>query len=172
MLGTGCAAVVLVAFGGVSAESIEGSIQARPSAGSRSEPDRKDHYWRVWNGALPERRDDGDHDDVLAILTGKFTGPPKIAMRLHMRSPSMDFRASRLSRQVPEKRVSFPFPREVRGRSATRSTATSTATFTPSVSSSRALPWHRTAGFVSTTCPRVPTRFESFGGRSRSPPSE
>jgi hypothetical protein len=89
MLGTGCAAVVLIAFGGVSAESIEGSIEARPSAESPAEPDRKDHYWRVWNGALPERRDDGDHDDVLAILTGKFTGPP-IGCTFRFRGGALD----------------------------------------------------------------------------------
>lgn len=76
MVGAGCAAAVLVAFGGVSAESIEGSIKASPSTDAHSEPEQQDHYWRVWNGALPEVRKTGDHDDVLAVLTGKFTGPP------------------------------------------------------------------------------------------------
>jgi hypothetical protein len=89
MVGAGCAALVLVAFGGVSAESIEGSIQAAPSAQARSDSDQKDHYWRVWNGALPERRDDGDHDDVLAILTGKFTGPP-IGCTFRFRGGALD----------------------------------------------------------------------------------
>ena len=76
MVGAGCAAVVLVALGGVSAESIEGSIKASPSTDAHSESEGKDHYWRVWNGALPEQRDPGNFDDVLAVLTGKFTGPP------------------------------------------------------------------------------------------------
>lgn len=74
MVGAGCVAAVLVALGGVSAESIDGSV--RPSTNAHADAERKDHYWRVWNGALPERRDVGDHDDVLAVLTGKFTGPP------------------------------------------------------------------------------------------------
>ncbi len=89
MVGAGCAAAVLVAFGGVSAESIEGSIKASPSTDARSEPDQKDHYWRVWNGALPEQRDDGDHDDVLAVLTGKFTGPP-IGCTFRFRGGALD----------------------------------------------------------------------------------
>ena len=75
-VGAGCVVAVLVAFGGVSAESVEGSIKASPSTDSPPETDRKDHYWRVWNGALPEQRLKGDHEDVLAVLTGKFTGPP------------------------------------------------------------------------------------------------
>jgi hypothetical protein len=65
---------MLAAIGGVSAEAVEGSIDASPSAPSQSE--QLDHYWRVWNGALPEQRDEGNYDDVLAILTGKFTRPP------------------------------------------------------------------------------------------------
>ncbi|UCH29812.1 MAG: hypothetical protein JSV06_01970, partial [Myxococcales bacterium] len=89
MLGAGCVAAVLVAFGGVSAESIEGSVKASPSTDARSESDQKDHYWRVWNGALPERRDKGDHDDVLAVLTGKFTGPP-IGCTFRFRGGALD----------------------------------------------------------------------------------
>lgn len=89
MVGAGCAAAVLVAFGGVSAESIEGSIEASPSTDARSEPDQKDHYWRVWNGALPEQRDEGNHDDVLAVLTGKFTGPP-IGCTFRFRGGALD----------------------------------------------------------------------------------
>jgi hypothetical protein len=89
MVGAGCAAAVLVAFGGVSAESIEGSIKASPSTDARSEPDQKDHYWRVWNGALPEQRDEGNHDDVLAVLTGKFTGPP-IGCTFRFRGGALD----------------------------------------------------------------------------------
>jgi hypothetical protein len=75
MVGAGCVAAVL-AFGGASAESIEGSVTPSPSANTQAHAERKDHYWRVWNGALPERREVGNHDDVLAVLTGKFIGPP------------------------------------------------------------------------------------------------
>jgi hypothetical protein len=88
-VGAGCAAMTLVALGGVSAESIEGSVKASPSADAQSESDQKDHYWRVWNGALPERRDKGDHDDVLAVLTGKFTGPP-IGCTFRFRGGALD----------------------------------------------------------------------------------
>ena len=76
MLGAGCAATLLVAFGGASAESVEGSIQGKGRTEARSESDQREYYWKVWNGALPEQRDKGDHHDVLAVLTGKFTGPP------------------------------------------------------------------------------------------------
>ena len=89
MVGAGCAAAVLVAFGGVSAESIEGSIKGSPSTDAHSESDQKDHYWRVWNGALPEQRDKGNHDDVLAVLTGKFTGPP-IGCTFRFRGGALD----------------------------------------------------------------------------------
>lgn len=89
IVGAGCAAAVLVAIGGVSAETIEGSIHAPTSTDARSESDQKDHYWRVWNGALPERRDSGDHDDVLAVLTGKFTGPP-IGCTFRFRGGALD----------------------------------------------------------------------------------
>jgi hypothetical protein len=76
MLGAGCAAVLLVAFGGASAESVEGSVQGKKSEQASADSSQQDYYWKVWNGALPERRDGGDHSDVLAVLTGKFTGPP------------------------------------------------------------------------------------------------
>ena len=76
MLGAGCAAALLVAFGGASAESIEGSVQGNKSEQASSDSSQQDSYWKVWNGALPEQRDKGDHADVLAVLTGKFTGPP------------------------------------------------------------------------------------------------
>ena len=88
-VGAGCAAMTLVALGGVSAESIEGSVKASPSKDAQSESDQKDHYWRVWNGALPEQRDKGDHDDVLAVLTGKFTGPP-IGCTFRFRGGALD----------------------------------------------------------------------------------
>jgi len=76
MLGAGCAAAVLVAFGGAAAESVEGSVHGNASAEASSEPSGQDYYWKVWNGALPEQRDKNDHSDVLAVLTGKFTRPP------------------------------------------------------------------------------------------------
>ena len=88
-VGAGCAAMTLVALGGVSAESIEGSVKASPSKDAQSESDHKDHYWRVWNGALPEQRDKGDHDDVLAVLSGKFTGPP-IGCTFRFRGGALD----------------------------------------------------------------------------------
>ena len=76
MLGAGCAAVLLVAFGGASAESVEGSVQGKKSEQASADSSQQDYYWKVWNGALPEQRDRRDHSDVLAVLTGKFTGPP------------------------------------------------------------------------------------------------
>ena len=76
MLGAGCAAALLVAFGGASAESVEGSIQGNTGKQASSDSSQQDYYWKVWNGALPEQRDKDDHNDVLAVLTGKFTGPP------------------------------------------------------------------------------------------------
>ncbi len=76
MLGAGCAAALLVALGGASAETVEGSVQGNASKHATSDSSEQNYYWRVWNGALPERRDTGDNVDVLAVLTGKFTGPP------------------------------------------------------------------------------------------------
>jgi hypothetical protein len=76
MLGAGCAAAVLVAFGGAAAESVEGSVHGNASTEASPEPSEQDYYWKVWNGALPEQREKNDHSDVLAVLTGKFTGPP------------------------------------------------------------------------------------------------
>lgn len=75
ILGAGFLAA-LAAFGGASAESVEGSIRGDGGAEARPEAKREDYYWKVWNGALPERPDEGKHGDVLAVLTGKFTGPP------------------------------------------------------------------------------------------------
>ncbi|MBW2381639.1 MAG: hypothetical protein JRG70_19225, partial [Deltaproteobacteria bacterium] len=72
MLGAGCAAALFVAFGGASAESIEGSIQGSTGKQATSDSSQHDYYWKVWNGALPEQRDKDDHSDVLAVLTGKF----------------------------------------------------------------------------------------------------
>ena len=71
-----CAAGVLLAFGAVSAETIEGSVRPALRDTAASDAEVEDHYWRVWNGALPEATNVGDHDDVIAVLTGKFTGPP------------------------------------------------------------------------------------------------
>jgi hypothetical protein len=65
-----------MAFGGVSAESIEGSVKADADTAADSGSDDRDHYWKVWNGALPELPNQDDHSDLLAVLTGKFTGPP------------------------------------------------------------------------------------------------
>jgi hypothetical protein len=76
MLGAGCAAILLGAFGGASAESVEGSVQGKSSNEASSGSSSTNYYWKVWNGALPERRDEDDLGDVLAVLTGKFTGPP------------------------------------------------------------------------------------------------
>ena len=76
MLGAGCAAGLLVAFGGASAESVEGSVQGNTSKEASSDSSQPDYYWKVWNGALPEQHDKADHGDLLAVLTGKFTGPP------------------------------------------------------------------------------------------------
>ena len=89
VLGGGCAAIVLMAFGVVSAETIEGSIVPSPRDAAESDAEGQDHYWRVWNGALPERNDVGDHDDVLAVLTGKFTGPP-IGCTFRFRGGALD----------------------------------------------------------------------------------
>jgi len=69
-----CATAVLVAFGAASAESVEGSVRG-DSAEDSSESDQKDYYWKVWNGALPERPATDDRNDLIAVLTGKFTGP-------------------------------------------------------------------------------------------------
>jgi hypothetical protein len=89
-LGAVCAAAVLVALGAASAESIEGSVRGS-SADTSSESDQKDYYWKVWNGALPEKPATDDRNDVLAVLTGKFTGPEigcKFAFRGGGLSPS------------------------------------------------------------------------------------
>jgi hypothetical protein len=76
VLGAGLAAAILVAFGGASAESIEGSIRGNAGEEASTESNQESYYWRVWNGALPEQPDEADRSDVLAVLTGKFTGPP------------------------------------------------------------------------------------------------
>lgn len=76
MLGAGCVAVLLVTYGGASAESVEGSVQGKSSTRESSDSSEQDYYWKVWNGALPEQPETDDLSDVLAVLTGKFTGPP------------------------------------------------------------------------------------------------
>jgi hypothetical protein len=73
-LGAVCATAMLIALGAASAESIEGSVRGS-AADASSESDQKDYYWKVWNGALPEQPETDDLTDVLAVLTGKFTGP-------------------------------------------------------------------------------------------------
>ncbi len=67
-------AVALMAPPEVSAEIVDGSVRGQKSATNSSAED--DYYWRVWNGALPERSGTMGNDDLLAVLTGKFTGPP------------------------------------------------------------------------------------------------
>ena len=75
MLAAVVTAAVLMAYSGVSAETVEGSVRST-GAPKEDSTSGKDYYWRVWNGALPERQVAGIHDDLLAVLTGKFTGPP------------------------------------------------------------------------------------------------
>ena len=89
MLGFGCAAALLVAFGDASALSIEGSVQGNKDKQASSDTGQPDYYWKVWNGALPEQRDKGDRSDVLAVLTGKFTGPP-IGCKFGFRGGGLD----------------------------------------------------------------------------------
>ena len=117
MLGVGCAVAVLMALGGASAESIEGSVRSGAKKSSPSEDAGKDHYWRVWNGALPERPVAGDYDDVLAVLTGKFTGPP-IGCTFRFRGGALDpsTLAARTGTQVRvENRDSFTHQLAVQG---------------------------------------------------------
>jgi hypothetical protein len=89
MLGAGCAAALLVAFGGASAESIDGSVRGNTSKQAADDSGQQDYYWKVWNGALPELEDNGDQSDVLAVLTGKFTGPP-IGCKFGFRGGGLD----------------------------------------------------------------------------------
>ncbi len=89
-LGAVCATAVMVALGAASAESIEGSVRGS-SPDATPESDQKDYYWKVWNGALPEQPTTDDRNDLLAVLTGKFTGPAigcKFAFRGGGLSPS------------------------------------------------------------------------------------
>ncbi len=90
-LGAVCAAAVLVALGAASAESIAGSVRGSSVDTSSESANQKDYYWKVWNGALPEKPATDDRNDVLAVLTGKFTGPEigcKFAFRGGGLSPS------------------------------------------------------------------------------------
>jgi hypothetical protein len=73
-LGAVCAAAVMFALGAASAESIEGSVRGS-SSDAGTESNQNDYYWRVWNGALPERPATDDRNQLIAVLTGKFTGP-------------------------------------------------------------------------------------------------
>ncbi len=89
-LGAVCATATLVALGAASAESIDGSVRGS-AADASSESQQKDYYWKVWNGALPEQPATDDRNDVIAVLTGKFTGPAigcKFAFRGGGLSPS------------------------------------------------------------------------------------
>lgn len=76
MLGAACVAVLLVTYGGASAEPVEGSVRGKSSTNENPDSGKQDYYWKVWNGALPEQPETDDLSDVLAVLTGKFTGPP------------------------------------------------------------------------------------------------
>ena len=82
MLGAGCAAALLVAFGGASAESVEGSIRGNTGKQASSDSSQQDYYWKVWNGALPEQRDKDDHNDVLCGADGQVH---RAANRLQVR---------------------------------------------------------------------------------------
>ena len=64
-------------FSAASAESIEGSIVlgASPKSTKDAVP-AETYYWKVWNGALPEKRRRKPVSDVLVVLTGKSLGPP------------------------------------------------------------------------------------------------
>jgi hypothetical protein len=74
----------------VSAESLEGSVRSRSRPSTETETDAtNDYYWKVWNGALPEQRATDANDDLLAVLTGKFTGPP-IDCTFSFRGGSLD----------------------------------------------------------------------------------
>ncbi|MGB5694344.1 MAG: carboxypeptidase-like regulatory domain-containing protein [Polyangiales bacterium] len=76
VLGALCSTIVLTVFGSVSAESVEGSVRGDASTKATSDPGSASYYWKVWNGALPEQPAKDDHSDLLAVLTGAFTGPP------------------------------------------------------------------------------------------------
>lgn len=115
-LGAVCAAAVLVAFGAASAESVEGSVRGGSGEAS-SESDQKDYYWKVWNGALPERPATDDRNDLIAVLTGKFTGPAigcKFAFRGGGLSPSTIVARSGTTIRV-ENRDAFTHELSVKG---------------------------------------------------------
>jgi len=75
MLAAAVTAAVLMAYSGVSAETVEGSVRSS-GAPKKDSTSSKDYYWKVWNGALPERPAADTNDELLAVLTGKFTRPP------------------------------------------------------------------------------------------------
>jgi len=115
-LGAFYATAVLVAFGAASAESVEGSVRGG-SAEASSESDQKDYYWKVWNGALPERPATDDRNDLLAVLTGKFTEPAigcKFAFRGGGLSPSTIVARSGTTIRV-ENRDAFTHELSVKG---------------------------------------------------------
>ncbi|MGB5811672.1 MAG: carboxypeptidase-like regulatory domain-containing protein [Polyangiales bacterium] len=88
MLGTAGAVALMMAYSGASAEIVEGSVQETRAPQAESNSD-KDYYWKVWNGALPEQRTTANNDELLAVLTGKFTGPP-IGCTFSFRGGSLD----------------------------------------------------------------------------------
>ena len=75
MLAAVLTGATLIGYSGASAEIVEGSVRVRPPT-KAAEPTGNDYYWKVWNGALPEQPTKTGNDDLLAVLTGKFIGPP------------------------------------------------------------------------------------------------
>ena len=75
MLAAAVTAAASMAYSAVSAETVEGSVRSTRAPAEES-TSAKDYYWKVWNGALPEQPAADTNDDLLAVLTGKFTGPP------------------------------------------------------------------------------------------------
>ena len=61
----------------VSAESLEGSLKWSNADASKADAKAAGtYYWKVWNGALPERTLSRKSNQLLAVLTGKSLGPP------------------------------------------------------------------------------------------------
>ena len=67
----------VVGLSDVSAESVQGSVKwSRSGKSDPSKSTARSYYWKVWNGALPERRVNSGANGLLAVLTGKHLGPP------------------------------------------------------------------------------------------------
>lgn len=66
----------VVGLSDVSAESVQGSVKwSAFEKSDASERTARSYYWKVWNGALPERRVNRGSNELLAVLTGKHLGP-------------------------------------------------------------------------------------------------